>query len=131
MKPLHSLLPLAVVSASLAAQSVSAPPELYFDVNLGSGTVNFVMAAQQAPYIGIVLVSLSPDLAHYLVGLPPLLADPLVLTWGLTNTTRFGVSFPETAFPPGIFIHAQGVALIESRIVSSNVDDFVLDASGR
>jgi hypothetical protein len=129
MKPVHSLLPLALASA-LAGQSLSAPPELYFDVNLGPGTVNFVMAAQEAPYIAVVLVSLSPNLSHYLVDLPPLLADPVVLTWGVANGPRFGVTFPEQAFPPGVFIYAQGVALLETRVVSSAVDEFVLDGSG-
>ena len=77
-----------------------------------------------------VLVSLSDKLQHYLVGLPPLLDQAIVLDWGLSQDERFSSKQSEFAFPPGITFYVQGVTISEGGILSSEVGSFVLDATG-
>jgi hypothetical protein len=75
-------------------------------------------------------VSLQPDLAHYLVGLPPLLGESIVLDWGIAQSLRFHSVVPETAVLPGVMFYAQGVTISEAGILSSDVGSLVLDATG-
>jgi hypothetical protein len=130
MKLAHPVLALALATAAAVGQKAVAPPEVGLVVNLAPAQVNFTVVAQESPFVGIVLVSLSPNLAHYLVDLPPLLADGVVAAWGYTPGLRYGVSFRDVVFPPGIEIYAQGVALFESRVAASGVSSFVLDVTG-
>jgi hypothetical protein len=131
MKPAHSVLAFVFAAATAAAQNVSTPADVELVVHLSPAQVNFTVVASETPFVGIVLVSLSPNVSHYVQGLPPLLEDAVVAAWGFTNSGRYGVSFHDSAFPPGVMIHAQGVALLEKgSIVSSNVGSFVLDVTG-
>jgi hypothetical protein len=129
MKPAHPVLALAFATAAAVAQNTAPPPEVELVVNLAPARVDFTVVAQETPFVGIVLVSLSPNLAHHLVGLPPLLQDGTVIAWGPSSGPRYGVSFPDVRFPPGVMIHAQGVALTD-QLLSSDVRSFVLDATG-
>ena len=131
MKPVHSVLALAFAAATAAAQNAPTPPEIELVVHLTPAQVNLTVVAQEPRFVGIVLVSLSPNVAHFVQGLPPLLEDGVVAAWGFTDGVRYGASFPDRVFPPGVMIHAQGVALLEKGgIVSSNVGSFVLDLTG-
>jgi hypothetical protein len=133
MKPVHPLLALVLASATAVGQSLAAPPQLAFDVRLAPAQVHFGLAlqdAQDAPFLGVVVVSLSPAVAHHLVALPPLLAEPVVVAWGPSLDGRYVASFRDVAFPPGVMIYAQGVALTEMGILSSAIDSFVLDLTG-
>ena len=77
----------------------------------------------------VVLVSLSPELRHFVNGLPPMLDQSLVIDWGFATDGVFSTRFADTTFPPGIPIYAQGVTINEAGILSSNVGDFVLDVT--
>jgi hypothetical protein len=130
MKPAHSLLSLALLAtASLPAQLAPASPELR--VVLTPAMVNMTIASEEASYVGVFLLSPNPTLAHFLVGLPPLLDQAFVLHWGLSEAPRFGLSLPEITFPPGIFLYVQGVTISDVGILATEVDSFVLDGSGK
>ena len=49
---------------------------------------------------------------------------------GFVEDGRYQLLLPDTALPPGVMIHAQGVTFDGATIASSKVEDFVLDASG-
>ena len=77
-----------------------------------------------------MLVSASPELAHYFVGLPPLLADALVIAYGVGDANGYLVTLPDVVFPAGVLWHAQGVTIDERGIRASNTASFVLDKTG-
>ena len=130
MKPVHSVLAVLLASAVAVGQKAAIPPEIGFQVNLEPARVDFVIVANETPCVGVVLISTVPDVAHYLVDLPPLLAHSFVLAAVPSTAARMSVSFPDTAFPPGIELHVQGVTVSEVGIRASQVESFVLDASG-
>jgi hypothetical protein len=125
--PVKTLFALALVLAA----PLAAPKEgALLEVQLVPGAVGFAVDGPKSPFVGGVLLSLAPDLVHYLVGLPPLLADHVVAGVGFVEDGRYELSLPDTALPPGVMIHAQGVTFDGATIASSKVADFVLDASG-
>ncbi len=131
MKPAHSLIPLAFAFAvpALAAQPAAAN-DPRFAVVLQPAMVEFHVAQSGPAFFGVVLVSTSPNLQHFLVGLPPLLQDAVILDVGLSNANgEFATRFRDTVFPAGIAIYAQGVTLSEAGIRSSDVDEFTLDVT--
>lgn len=131
MKLAHSLLSLAFVAAApLLAQKAPEIQAPELQISFAPGVVQFDVFGVQPPFLGIVLVSLQPDLAHYLVGLPPLLGESIVLDWGIAQSLRFHSVVPETAFLPGVMFYVQGVTISEAGILSSDVGSLVLDATG-
>jgi hypothetical protein len=128
MKPAHSLRSLAFVFvAPLLPQTTAPDPKI--EVGFEPYKVTFDIAAPEADFLGIVIASLSPDLQHHLVGLPPLLGDAVIVDWGLGQNGQFHSSVPESVFPTGVFIHVQGVTIGDLGILSSNVAEFVLDVT--
>lgn len=132
MKLAHAVRSLAfvMVVAPLAAQKSVATPQPELAIHLAPHVVNFDVVSAQPQFVGVVLLSLQPDLAHYLVGLPPLLGNSIVLDWGYTDGLRFHSSMPEATFAPGMMFYAQGVTISEAGIFGSDVGSFVLDATG-
>src|SRR5262245_59116795 len=131
MKPARSLIPLAFVFAvpALAAQPAAAS-DPRIAVVLQPAMVEFHVTQEQPSFLAVVLVSVSPDLQHYLTGLPPMLDQSLVLDWGFATDGQFSTRFRDTTFPAGIPIYAQGVTISEAGVMSSNVGEFVLDVTG-
>lgn len=130
MNAAHSLIPLALLLAAplAAAQPTEAqPPE--FSVVVHSAAVSFHITQPQSPFLGVVLISALPDLRHFLVGLPPLLDQAVVLDWGLDDQGTFRTRFSDSVFPPGMMIYAQGVTVSDAGILSSEVGSFVLDVT--
>lgn len=131
MKAAHLLRSLAfVVAAPLLAQKAPADPRPELVISYAPYVVQFDVFGPQPPFVGLVLVSLQPELAHYLVGLPPLLGESIVLDWGVAPSLRFHSVLPETMFAPGVMFYVQGVTLGEAGIFGSDVHSFVLDATG-
>lgn len=131
MKPALSLIPLALsLAAPLAAAQPTDSRLPEFAVVLQPAVVEFHIAQSATPFLGIVLVSVSSDLQHFLVGLPPLLDQAVVLDWGLDYEGVYSTRYRDTVFPPGVMIYAQGVTISEAGILSSEVGSFVLDATG-
>lgn len=130
MNAARSLIPLALVLAAplAAAQPTDTkPPE--FSVVLYPAVVGFHVSQPQSPFLGIVLVSALPDLQHFLVGLPPLLDQAVVVDWGFDYQGTYSTRFPDTVFPPGVMLYAQGVTISDAGILSSEVGSFVLDVT--
>jgi hypothetical protein len=126
----HSLLSLTFAMApALALQPVAAKqPDLSIDI--AAGIIQFDVELGTSPFLGVVLLSLSSDLQHFLVDLPPLLDQAVILDYGLAVGGIYSAAIPETLLPPGIMIYAQGVAIAEFGILASEVDSLVLDSSG-
>jgi hypothetical protein len=103
-------------------------PEL--TIGIGSGIATFTVESGQPLYLGAAIASLSPELVHYLVDLPPLLSDFVVLGIGIgTAEEPYVCTVPERAFPAGIMLYAQGVTIDLPTILSSPVHEFVLDVT--
>ena len=131
MKPAHSLIPLAFFLADPAfAAQPAAASDPKIAVVLRLPMVEFHIAQDQPSFLGVVLVSLSPDLQHFVTGLPPMLDQSLVIGLGVATDGVFSTRFHDTTFPAGIPIHAQGVTFSEAGILSTNVAEFVLDVTG-
>ena len=87
MMPVNSLLLSAFCAISLLpAPRTTEPPVL--SVSLLPAAVEFRIEADDAPFIGAVIGSLSPTVENYLVGLPPLLADFVVINVGCRRLCR-------------------------------------------
>ena len=130
MKPARSLIPLAFVFAvpAFAAQpAVASDPRIA--VVLRPAMVEFHITQEQPSFLGVVLVSVAPDLRHFLTGLPPMLDQSVVLDWGFATDGEFSTRFRDTMFPAGIPIYAQGVTISEAGVLSSNVGAFGIDVT--
>lgn len=131
MKLAHSLRSLVfVVAAPLLAQKAPELATTELVISFAPNVVQFDVYGPQPPFVGIVIGSLQPDLAHFLVGLPPLLGNSVVLDWGVSQELRFHSVLPETMFAPGVMFFVQGVTISEAGILGSKVESFVLDATG-
>lgn len=128
MKPAHSLLSLGFLAASALLAQERPDPQLL--ITLDPAIVRLTIVTEERPFLGAFLVSAEPTLAHYLVGLPPLLADHFLLHVGASIDPRLVITLPDITFPPGMFIYVQGATISESGVRATDVGSFVLDASG-
>lgn len=128
MKPALSHFSLFLLSSVLAAQSPAHVPVPELDIVLAPSVVEFHVSGPEGVFLGGVILSLSPDLVHYFHGLPPLLADFVVLGVGAAHG-EYVVSVRQRALPPGIQIYAQGV-IADLELQSTEVGSLVLDAKG-
>jgi hypothetical protein len=106
MKPVHSFLSLFVLSSMVAAQALAPQPVL--KIELQPAVASFHVSGPAGVFLGGVILSLSGDRVHYFQGLPPLLADFVVLGVGAVSG-EYVVSIPQSSLPPGVMIYAQGV----------------------
>ena len=91
-----------------------------------------VTATTSLDFLGAVIVSDSDVLRHYLVGLPPLLGNFVVLGVGVAANGSLTVSAPAPPLPAvASKIFAQAVTLDAAGIVSSDVETLVLPAATR
>ena len=130
MKTAHSFCSLAFVLAPLLAAEPTGLKLPELTIEFSPYVVAFHVDQPGPDFLGVVLVSLTPNLQHYLVGLPPLLDQSIVLGWGLSQDGRFTSKQSEFTFPPGIMFYVQGVTIGDGGILSSDVGSFVLDATG-
>jgi hypothetical protein len=127
MKTSRSFLSLIVLSTALAAQSV---PEAKLEVQFAPLHMKFLVTSAQEPFLGAVIVSLSPGLVPYSPALPKLLSDFAVVGIGVSSLGGvYGCSIDEHVFPPGMFIYAQGVTFDGSVFRATAVHEFVLDVT--
>lgn len=140
MKPASAAFTFGILTTSLLAQQpptigtvpadfpTLTKPELFVAVE--PGLVRFTVYSEYTPYVGIVLISALPNLANYGAGLPPLLDQSMILTFGYTDQPRFSSAIEETVFPPGVMWHVQGVVWSETGgILASGLESFVLDVT--
>jgi hypothetical protein len=126
MKTCRSFFPLIAMSAALAAQDVEQPK---LSIRFRPLLVCFSITSPHDTFLGATLLSPTPDLAHYFVGLPPLLADHVVVDIGLGQGHEYNCAVSEFLLPPGIFIYAQGVTFDGAVFEATRVGDFVLDVT--
>ena len=124
MNAIPALTAAALLAGGLVAQQA---PSCIFRVGLEPGVVEFHLKSD-APALGAVILSYSPQLNHYFWLLPPILSDHVVFAVASLEEPLV-VRVPEGNFAPGIFHYAQGLAANPSGICASEVQDFVLDAS--
>jgi hypothetical protein len=125
MNPARSLFSLLLLSAALAAQSPGGPS---LKIAAIGPALQFTVGGPEAPFLGGVLLSLSPQLTHYFHLLPPLLSDFVVLGVGFAEE-EYSVQVPESQLPAGILLYAQGVVADGVSVLSTEVVQFVLDES--
>ena len=127
MKASRSFFSLIALSAALAAQSV---PEPKLRVEFAPHLMKFFVTSPQEPFIGAVILSLSPDLVPYSPTLPKLLNEFTLA--GIGPSVPGGVftcAVNEHLLPPGMFIYAQGVTFDGAVFQATRVRDFVLDVT--
>ncbi len=135
MKPAHSFLSLLLLSSMLAAPvpaqgSEHAPaPQPVLTIDLQQGAAAFHVAGPKGVFLGGVILSLSGDVVHYFQGLPPLLADFVVLGVGAAYG-EYVITIPQSSLPAGVLIHAQGV-VADLVIQSTDVASLSIDPIGR
>lgn len=122
MKPALVSFSLFAWSSLLAAQVPSRDvPGPSLAIDIGAERVGFAVSGPKGVYLGAVVLSLRSDLANYLQGLPPLLADFVVLGVGAAYGD-YHIDMPLAAIPPGITIYAQGIVsdvFVEATAVES------------
>jgi hypothetical protein len=120
----------ATLAALLGSAAAAQGPACRFALQLDSGVVQFTLKTDTTPALGAVIVSFSPELTHYFVGLPPILTDFAVLSVDVLAPAMV-LRLPERSFPPGILIYTQGIVAATDGISASELASFVLDASPR
>ena len=127
MKTSRSFFSLIVLSTALAAQSAPAPK---LDVVFAPLHMKFFVTSAKEPFLGAVIVSLSPNLVPYSPMLPKMLNEFALVGIGVSAPGGvFGCSIDEHVFPPGMMIYAQGVTFDGAVFRASTVRDFVLDVT--
>lgn len=111
----------------------AAPPQgaAALAVTLVPGAIEFAVDGPATSCLAGVLLSLSPELACGLDGLPPLLVDHAIAGAGIVEQGSHYLSVPDTPLPPGIMIDAQGATFDAIAFLSSEAAAFVLDASSQ
>lgn len=118
----HAIAPLALIAAS--AVGIAQAPRLV--VESDSPVITFRVAGPQTPFVGGVLLSLSPDVTHYLVDLPPLLSDFAVL--GIAyGEEELAFQAIREALPIVTPIYAQGVVFDGVSVQSTEVTMLLLE----
>jgi hypothetical protein len=124
MKSFATAFCLAALLTSLPAQE---SPGAHLDIQFVGPQVEFHVSGPASPFLGGVILSLSPNLTHYFVDLPPILSDFVVLGVGLSAKSEYLLSIPQRMLPPGIMLYAQGLTADGVSLFSSDVHGLVLD----
>ncbi len=101
-----------------AAFALAQAPRLVIESD--APIVTFRVAGPEVPFVGGVLLSLAPDLTHYLVDLPPLLTHHVVLGFAFGEDEIALTAFRE-ALPIVVPIYAQGVVFDGAAIQATEV----------
>ncbi|MFT4511604.1 MAG: hypothetical protein ACI89X_000619 [Planctomycetota bacterium] len=117
----------SLILAALCALPLSAPPvSPVLSIGFVGADVEFRVEHGNQIFLGGIIASLSPEMTHYLTGLPPLLSSYVVLGAGVGYPDGgFAVQLTQSQLPPGVEVFAQGVTLTEG-IQSSDVGSFTL-----
>lgn len=122
----EKLLPLFLPIALGAQQAPPALAMTVFDeLRLATFQIDY-QPQEGSPFFAAVLVSLSPTLTNYFVGLPPLLTDFAVLGIGIGDDS-FRLDLAFETFPPGVLIFGQGVIADGPMVLSTKVESLILN----
>jgi len=116
MKLARTVAPLALTL--LAAVGTAQVPRLVIESD--APIVTFRVAGPEVPFVGGVLLSLAPDLTHYLVDLPPMLTDHVVLGFAF-GEDEIALTLAREALPIVVPIYAQGVVFDGTAIQATEV----------
>jgi hypothetical protein len=116
-------------AAAAAAQPKPLPfaGSAYLELSLKDFGLHAFVHGAEPGYLGILGLSLTPDLAHSFTGLPPLLVDAVVVAYGFTKTQDLELTVPLFAMPAeGILVYGQAVILDEHGIWASGIAPLVI-----
>jgi hypothetical protein len=123
-------LPVLRAGATASAKPVIAhypPPALAdLELSLGAKRLDATVEGPESTYLGMVLLSTSPAMRYYLVDLPPMLADAVVMGIGKANDQVLHLSIPWQA-GGGFTIYGQAVIFGSEGFLTSGL--VVLDGA--
>ena len=111
-------------AAAAAAQPKPIPfaGSAYLELSVKDFGLRAFVHGAEPGFMGLVGLSLTPDLAHSFTGLPPLLVDAVVVAYGFTKTQDLELMVPK--FPmaaEAILVYGQAVILDEHGIWASGI----------
>jgi hypothetical protein len=116
-------LPVVALAGFVGAQDFSQDPVL--TVRTGPALVEFKLVQAPGPFFASAVLALDPRTAQYLVGLPPLLIDYVVLGAAFVDRDYL-VMVPMPRLPAGMELYAQGVTF-ETVLRATPVVPFVAE----
>jgi hypothetical protein len=117
----------APVDADAAAAAAQPKPlpfagSAYLELSLDNKLMHAFVHGAEPGFVGVLGLSLTPDLAHSFTGLPPLLVDAVVVAYGFTKTQDLELSVPLGAMPAeSLLVYGQAVVLDEEGIWASGI----------
>jgi len=120
------------VNADAAAAAAKPKPlpfagSAYLELSVDDKMMHAFVHGAEPGFVGVVGLSLTPDLAHSFTGLPPLLVDAVVVAYGFTKTQDLELSWPLFTMPAeSIQVYGQAVALDEQGIWASGIVPLVI-----
>ena len=117
-----SALSALMLGSALTAQTEPIPaPPVDLEVTFVGSSIEMRVKTPVPMFLGAVIWSLSPELQHSFQGLPPLLAESVVLGVGQGHHGEFRVIRSQRYLHYGLAIYAQGVVADATGIRSSAV----------
>ena len=116
-------------AAAAAAQPKPLPfaGSAYLELSVGDFGLHAFVHGAEPGYLGLVSLSLTPDLAHSFTGLPPLLVDAVVVAYGFSKGQDLELTVPMFAMPAeAIVVYGQAVILDEHGIWASGIVPLVI-----
>ncbi|MCK5942785.1 MAG: hypothetical protein KAI24_12485 [Planctomycetes bacterium] len=121
--PAFSLLKGALCALPLLPLGETTEPVL--EVREGRGYVQVSVGGHDEIFLGCVIGALQPEMEHYLVGLPPLLSDHVLLGSGIGwPDGGYTVALRSSSLPANVPIFLQGVTLTEAGVQATDVRKF-------
>ncbi|HZN38116.1 MAG TPA: hypothetical protein VFD82_04890 [Planctomycetota bacterium] len=120
------------VNADAAAAAAKPEPlpfagSAYLELSAHDKMMHAFVHGAEPGFVGVVGLSLTPDLAHSFTGLPPLLVDAVVVAYGFTKTQDLELSWPLFTMPAeSIQVYGQAVVLDEQGIWASGIVPLVI-----
>ena len=96
-----------------------ANPGVILNIVQDNGNILAIIRSPTPDFVGAVLFSKSDQLSYYLVDLPPLLTDGVMLMIGSSEVTTLKLFLPQTL--PAIPVYAQAVVYDGKAFASSDV----------
>ena len=115
------------VNADAAAAAAQPKPlpfmgPAYLELSVDDKLLHAFVHGAEPGFVGVVGLSLTPDLAHSFTGLPPLLVDAVVVAYGFTKTQDLELSAPLGSMPvDALLVYGQAVVLDEQGIWASGI----------
>ena len=117
----------AAVDADAAAAAAQPKPlpfvgSAYLELSLHNKLLHAFVHGAEPGFVGVLGLSLTPDLAHSFTGLPPLLVDAVVVAYGFTKTQDLELSVPLGSIPAeSLLVYGQAVVLDDEGIWASGI----------